>query len=58
MDVLQVKNLYKKYKNTEVIKDISFNVKEGDTLVILGPSGSGKSTILRSRKNRWRKYNY
>ncbi len=51
MDVLQVKNLYKKYKNTEVIKDISFNVKEGETLVILGPSGSGKSTILRCINN-------
>lgn len=51
MNILEVKNLSKKYKNVEVIKDISFNVKEGETLVILGASGSGKSTLLRCINN-------
>lgn len=51
MNVLEVKNLKKKFGNDEVIKDVSFNVKEGETLVILGPSGSGKSTILRCINN-------
>lgn len=51
MKVLEIKNLKKKFGDTEVIKDISFYVKEGETLVILGPSGSGKSTILRCINN-------
>lgn len=51
MEILEVKNLVKKFENTEVIKDISFTVKEGETLVILGPSGSGKSTLLRCINN-------
>lgn len=51
MNVIEVKNLKKKFEENEVIKDISFNVKEGETLVILGPSGSGKSTILRCINN-------
>lgn len=51
MKVLEVKNLSKKFENVDVIKDVSFSVKEGETLVILGPSGSGKSTLLRCVNN-------
>ncbi len=51
MNVIEVKNLKKKFGENEVIKDISINVKEGETLVILGPSGSGKSTVLRCINN-------
>ncbi len=51
MKVLEVNNLYKKYKNLEVLKDISFEVEEGETLVILGASGSGKSSLLRCINN-------
>ncbi len=51
MNVLEVKKLSKKFENMDVIKDVSFSVKEGETLVILGPSGSGKSTLLRCINN-------
>lgn len=47
-DVLQVKNLVKTYPNgTRALKGVSFNVRKGEFLVIIGLSGSGKSTLLR-----------
>ncbi|MCJ7788909.1 MAG: amino acid ABC transporter ATP-binding protein [Candidatus Atribacteria bacterium] len=45
--MLKVKNLYKSYGKIQVIKGINFEVKKGETKVIIGPSGTGKSTLLR-----------
>lgn len=45
--VLSIKNLSKSFDDTQIIKDISFDVYRGECVVILGLSGSGKSTILR-----------
>ncbi|AKG72906.1 amino acid ABC transporter ATP-binding protein [Salinicoccus halodurans] len=45
--MIKVSGLKKAFKNTEVLKDINFEVKDGETVVIIGPSGSGKSTLLR-----------
>lgn len=44
---LKVSNLNKKFDNKEILKDISFDVKEGEFLSILGPSGCGKTTLIR-----------
>ncbi len=47
-NVLEIKNLVKTYPNgTKALKGVSFNVKKGEFLVIIGLSGSGKSTLLR-----------
>ncbi|QQS37736.1 MAG: phosphonate ABC transporter ATP-binding protein [Ignavibacteriales bacterium] len=46
--ILRIQNLHKIYKNgTHALKGISFDVQEGEFLVIIGLSGSGKSTLLR-----------
>src|SRR5262249_8036778 len=43
-----VTGLSKKFGSTPVLKDINFDIAEGETLVLLGASGSGKTTILRA----------
>ncbi len=46
--IIEVNHLEKNYGDVQVLKDISFNVCEGEVLSIIGPSGSGKSTLLRA----------
>ncbi|HHY71484.1 MAG TPA: amino acid ABC transporter ATP-binding protein [Thermoanaerobacterales bacterium] len=45
--MLRVENIYKKFKDTEVLKGLSLTVDEGEVVVIIGSSGTGKSTLLR-----------
>ncbi|MCH4191297.1 MAG: amino acid ABC transporter ATP-binding protein [Butyrivibrio sp.] len=47
MPLIQVKNLYKKFDQKDVLKNISVDINEGDVVCVIGPSGSGKSTFLR-----------
>ena len=47
MPVLEVKNLYKRFDKTEVLKGIDFSLEKGEVLSIIGSSGSGKTTLLR-----------
>ena len=46
MSELIVQNLCKKFKNTEILKNISFTAERGDCIGLLGVNGSGKSTLL------------
>ncbi len=47
MAILEVEHLKKSFGHTEVLKDLSFSLKEGQVLSIIGSSGSGKTTMLR-----------
>jgi polar amino acid transport system ATP-binding protein len=45
--MLSLKNISKYFQNKLVVNDVSFDVKPGEVVVLLGKSGVGKSTILR-----------
>jgi L-cystine transport system ATP-binding protein len=46
-NMIEIKNLYKRFGTNEVLKGINFTVEAGEKVVIIGPSGSGKTTLLR-----------
>lgn len=46
--VVRVRDLRVKYGSTEILHGISFDVRRGETVVIMGGSGSGKSTLVRT----------
>jgi osmoprotectant transport system ATP-binding protein len=45
--MIQLQNVTKQYKNIKAVDDLSLEVKEGETVVLLGTSGCGKTTTLR-----------
>lgn len=47
MPILEVKNVKKSFGKTDVLKDVSFSMEQGEVLSIIGSSGSGKTTLLR-----------
>ncbi|WP_234125078.1 ABC transporter ATP-binding protein [Clostridium hydrogenum] len=46
-DILEVQSVYKKFGSREIIKGISFSVKEGEIFGFLGPNGAGKTTTIK-----------
>ena len=46
--ILNVKNLSKRYKNKEVLKDINMSVFKGDIYGFIGPNGAGKTTTIKT----------
>ena len=47
MSTIEVKDLWKKYKDTQALESLNFKTKEGELFCLLGPSGAGKTTTLR-----------
>ncbi|HHV26275.1 ABC transporter ATP-binding protein [Anaerosalibacter bizertensis] len=45
--IIDLKNVYKKYDDLEVLKNINFYIRKNEFLTLLGPSGCGKTTTLR-----------
>lgn len=50
-NILEVKNVTKKYGDYKASNDISFNVKKGTIFGLLGPNGAGKTTMIRMINN-------
>lgn len=47
MDIINVKNLVKKFDDFTAVNDISFSVEKGEIFAFLGPNGAGKSTTIK-----------
>ncbi|MBV9260202.1 MAG: ATP-binding cassette domain-containing protein, partial [Pseudolabrys sp.] len=45
-DVLVIKGLSKRFGGLRAVQDVSFNVRENETLALIGPNGAGKTTAF------------
>lgn len=45
--MIELDSIYKSFYRKEVLRDVSFSVKEGEIFGLLGPNGAGKSTLIR-----------
>ena len=45
--MIELRNVDFSYGDRPILRDVSFSVASGESLIVLGPSGSGKSTVLR-----------
>ena len=47
MNILKINNISKNFGSEKILSDVSFSLKKGDTMSLLGTSGSGKTTLLK-----------
>ena len=45
-NVLEIKNIVKNFGNKNILNNISFNIKKGDIIGLVGLNGAGKSTLI------------
>lgn len=46
-NIIQIRDVYKRFKHVEALRGVNLEVRRGEVLFIFGPSGGGKSTLLR-----------
>ena len=46
--ILEVKNLNVRFNENSIIKDVSFEVNQGNVLAIIGPNGAGKTVLFKT----------
>ncbi len=45
--IIEIENLSKKFSGFTALKDISLDIKKGDSFAVLGPNGAGKTTLIK-----------
>jgi ABC-2 type transport system ATP-binding protein len=61
-NIIEVKNLVKKYDGFTAVDDLSFEVEQGSIFAFLGPNGAGKTTTIKiinhpGRPHLWQYFN-
>jgi len=46
--VIEIKNLFVNYGQTEALQDITFSIEQGDFVGLAGPNGAGKTTLIKA----------